>query len=120
MADSTGFTFGPASAWTSLAASSTGDGWTIVEVELGDEEPGQTRVQVVADPEGMPAGVRVDGDEGELFGEQHGRDANNAGRPPGRHRTGAGFWVTAGSRSQNRRARHVSTNLVASPSSIVR
>ena len=76
MADSTDLSFGPAWSTTSLAASRIGAARTVVEMKFGDEETGQAGVEVVASADGVPAGVRIECDQGELLGEQHVRNAS--------------------------------------------
>ena len=50
--------------------------WTVVEMKFGDEETGQAGVEVVASADGVPAGVGIECDQGELLGEQHVRNAS--------------------------------------------
>ena len=104
MCDRIALIFGPFSATTSAAASSVGevdgdefDGvWpgatatpsgscgstTTVEQQLGDEQAGQARVELTANPQGVAPGLGIQGDEGQLFGKQHDAETRRMGSDP--------------------------------------
>ena len=76
MADSTGLEFRAGLVGDLAGRVQDRRRWTVVEMKFGDEETGQAGVEVVASADGVPAGVGIECDEGELLGEQHVRNAS--------------------------------------------